>query len=206
MSWEGIEFDAELATPTRGWQPIPGDRVIVPRRSENFNPFASEPLPKSIRDKVFSLILRPGEDVLATMHCPKVLIHERSEPPKQLDVAIGSGRNSVLAVTRSRLLLFSVFLTSPSGSPSVELGGIETERRYREFPLGHGELLSPLKGGRFTLSWRTGAQLVASAKQHAIPVYRRKPIKRFYRALTRAVGEFPFREFDTGGRTPSSDN
>lgn len=195
MSWEGIEFNDELSTPKRDWRPIPGDRVMVSKRSEGLNPMALNPLPRRIQHNVFSQILRPSEVVLATLRCRRVFVHERTEAKHEMAPATGDGPRSLLAVTRRRLLLFSLFLASPGGPASVALLGVEFERRYREFPLGHGELLSPLRWGEFTVTWRAGTRLVASTTRHkASTLPWRGPVRRFYGALRQSVGDYPFKE------------
>jgi hypothetical protein len=178
------------------WKQIPGDNAVVSRTSQIFNPFvASDPVPRSIRPQVFQALLRPGEEMIALMHSPRVILDEPGVPTSWIREAAGVGSTrSLIAMTRSRLFFFTEFPIMPPGEGGLVVAplGLKANRQYREFPIGDGASLSPLAKARFTITWASGLKLTVCAKQIAAPpIYRRKPIKKFYRALKQVLGQSP---------------
>src|ERR1700686_715050 len=112
--------DETSSGPTE-WKQIPGDSAVVSRTSQQFNPFkAYDPVPRSIRPQVFKALLRPGEEVLALMRSPRVILDEPGQTSSWMSeaVGVGNGRNLV-AITRSRLFLFAEFTITPPGEGGI---------------------------------------------------------------------------------------
>lgn len=195
----GVEGDTSMSDdPPSGeseWKRIPGDNAVISRTSQTFNPFATyDPIPRSIRPQVFQALLRPGEEVIALYRSPRVVLDEPGKTTSFIREAVGVGNGqNLVAVTRSRLLLFAEFAITPPGEGGIIVAplGLQMARQYREFPLEGGSL-SPYAKARFTISWASGLKLTVFAKRlTAPPIYRRKPIKKLHEALRQVMGQSP---------------
>lgn len=185
--------DPQSAAGAPEWKQIPGDNAVVSRTVQALNPVkASDPVPRSIRAQVFKALLRPGEEVIAWMHSPRVVVDEPGQTTSWMREAVGVGNSrKLVAMTRSRLFVFAEFPIMPPGEGGIVVAplGLKMTRQYLEFPLADGASLSPYAKAQFTISWTSGRKLTVWAKEMlSPPIYRRKPIKRLYRALKEVLG------------------
>jgi hypothetical protein len=178
------------------WQPIPGSHAVLSGVASSISTRGGDPLPSSIRAEVFRVILPTDEAVVASMYSPRVIVatsgqHPSIGPPGLVITAEGIGQSpqTFLALTRSRILIFSAFWDMEPGTVSVTVAGPKSIRRYLSVPFT-GASVSPYTSARFTLAWNTGLSVTICAKVPASPpIYRRKPIRLFYQAICQVLGQ-----------------